>query len=269
VPTAPATSLEPGSREADQLDGDPTVLVRIRHADVYRGRDLVLKNVDWQIRRGEHTAIKGANGAGKTTFAGLIAGTIPAATGAEIVRFGQTGPFDIWKLKERIAHVSDDLQIAYDRGETVEAVVASGFPSSIGLFMEPTPGQRATIARVLDRIGLGHLAERTFTQLSFGERRKVLIARSLVRKPDIFILDEIWNGLDLAFRQALRGLLGDMAQAGTTIVAIAHDESDEILAPTRRVCFVENRNVRVETPGLQMPEVGQSSYRLKLPTAAE
>jgi molybdate transport system ATP-binding protein len=222
------------------------VLVRVRHADVYRGDTLVLRNVNWQLRRGEHTAIRGANGAGKTTFAGLIAGTIPPATGADVVRFGQREPFDIWTLKERIAHVSDDLQIAYDRSETVEAVIASGFPASIGLFTEPTAAQRAAVSELIERAGLTSLQGRTFTQLSFGERRKVLIARSLVRRPAIFILDEIWNGLDGTFRQALRLLLADMAKAGTTLVAIAHDEDDDIVALTPRVCTIENGTIRAE-----------------------
>jgi molybdate transport system ATP-binding protein len=219
------------------------VLVRIRHADVYRGETLVLKNVNWQLRRGEHTAIRGPNGSGKTTFAGLIAGTIAPATGADVVRFGQTEPFDIWTLKERIAHVSDDLQIAYDRGETVEAVIASGFPASIGLFSEPTAAQRAAVNDLIARIGIEPLRGRTFTQLSFGERRKVLIARSLVRRPSIFILDEIWNGLDGAFRRALRPLLANMTGAGTTLVAIAHDEDDDIVALTPRVCTIENGRI--------------------------
>ncbi|MGD0473084.1 MAG: ATP-binding cassette domain-containing protein [Candidatus Velthaea sp.] len=234
-----------GQVATDSLTDAP-VLVRIRHADVYRGRTLVLRRVDWQLRRGEHTAIRGANGAGKTTFAGLIAGTIAPATGADVVRFGLREPFDIWTLKERVAHVSDDLQIAYDRGETVEAVIASGFPSSIGLFGEPTAAQRAAVEELIGRIGLASLRGRTFTQLSFGERRKVLIARSLVRRPDIFILDEIWNGLDTVFRGALRALLGDMANAGTTLVAIAHDEDDDIVALTPRICTIENGTIREE-----------------------
>lgn len=222
------------------------VLVRIRNADVFRGDTLVLRNVNWQLRRGEHTAIRGANGSGKTTFAGLVAGTISAATGADIVRFGKTGPFDIWKLKQRIAHVSDDVQIAYDWDDTVESVIASGFPSSIGLFVQPTPDQQAAVVDLIERIGLAGLRGRTFTQLSFGERRKVLIARSLVRRPAIFILDEVWNGLDGAFRVALRQLLTEMTAAGTTLVAIAHQEDDDIAALTPRVCTIENGTIREE-----------------------
>lgn len=240
----PARGLVRTVREAAaDAHAQAATLIRFRHADVYRGETLVLRDVNWQLRAGEHTAIRGANGAGKTTFAGLIAGTIAPATGAHVVRFGQTEPFDIWTLKERIAHVSDDLQIAYDRGETVEAVIASGFPSSIGLLREPNPAQRAAVSELIERIGLESLRGRTFTHLSFGERRKVLIARSLVRRPQVFILDEIWNGLDGAFRRALRLLLANMTNAGTTLVAIAHDEDDDIVALTPRVCTIEHGRI--------------------------
>jgi molybdate transport system ATP-binding protein len=240
----PAHRTHPTRRTAPPPPDAP-VLVRFGHADVYRGDNLVLRDVNWELRRGEHTAIRGANGAGKTTFAGLIAGTIAPATGAEVVRFGRAEPFDIWTLKEQIAHVSDDLQTAYDRGETVEDVVASGFPASIGLFTTPTAEQRRAVSELVQRIGLDTLRGRTFTKLSFGERRKVLIARALVRRPAIFILDEIWNGLDADFRRALRLLLANMTASGTTLVAIAHDE-DDIVALTPRVCTIENGTVREE-----------------------
>lgn len=219
------------------------VLLRFRDADVYRGETLVLRGLNWALRRGDHTTIRGANGAGKSTFAGLIAGTLPAATGAHIERFGTTGPFDVWRLKERVALVSDDLQIRYDQSDTVEDVVASGFPSSIGLFVTPTPEQRAAANALLSRAGLDALRGRAFTRLSFGERRKVLIARSLVRRPDIFILDEVWNGLDAHFRRTFRDVLAELTQAGTTLVAIAHDD-DELAVLAPRICTIENGTLR-------------------------
>ena len=241
VPNRPRRDrrAEPPRFAAREPDGDPDLLLRIRHADVYRGASRVLEDIDWDLHRGEHTLIGGANGAGKSTFAGLVAGTISAATGADIVRFGEREPFDVWKLKEQIAHVSDDLQIAYDQTETVEAVVASGFTFSIGLFAQPPPAEREAVAALLARIGLEPLRNRLFTRLSFGERRKVLIARSLVRRPAIYVLDEVWNGLDAEFRHAFSALLREMAELGTTIVAVAHDADEELAFLAWRVCRIE------------------------------
>jgi molybdate transport system ATP-binding protein len=202
------------------------VLVSIRGADVYRGETAVLSDVDWSIRRGEHCVIRGENGAGKSTFAGLVAGTIPPAFGARVARFGKREPFDLWELKRRIAHVSDALQIAYDANPIVERVIASGFVSSIGVMHEPSVEERRTVGALMRRLDLVHLAGRRFLTLSFGERRKVLIARGLVHAPELLILDEVWAGLDVAFRAALAELLETLVADGTTLMLISHHDED-------------------------------------------
>ncbi len=228
-PAADLLATEPPRQgSSTPASGAGTLLIDIRNADVYRGERLVLAGIDWQLRRGEHTIVRGANGAGKSTFAGLIAGTISAATGADIVRFGRRGPFDIRMLKQRIAHVSDDLQIAYTWSDSVEDVVASGYASSIGLIARPSAVQRQAVDRLLGDLRLDGLRTRDFTTLSYGERRKILIARSIVREPDIFLLDEVWNGLDSAFRKLLLELLTRLAGRGTTIVTIAHEATDDL-----------------------------------------
>ena len=201
-------------------------IVEIRHADVFRGTTHVLHNVNWSIRAGEHTAISGANGSGKSTFASVVAGTLAPVYGGEILRFGAEGPFDVWQIKETIAHVSEEWQVAFDVNHTVEEVVLSGFASSVGLFHEPDPAQRERAASLIEELGLDALRGRPFMQLSFGERRKVLIARSLVRPPALFILDEVWNGLDAGFRALLELQVQQLAGSGTTLLLIAHHEDD-------------------------------------------
>ena len=102
-------------------------------------------HVDWSIAPGEHTAIFGANGSGKSTFAGLVAGTLAPDCRGEVRRFGRTGPFDLWRVKERIVHVSDDCRSLYTVNETVERrdpLRASHRASGCGT--SPTPRERAT-----------------------------------------------------------------------------------------------------------------------------
>jgi molybdate transport system ATP-binding protein len=204
----------------------PAPIVEIRHADVFRGSTHVLHDVEWSIHGGEHTAVTGANGAGKSTFASLVAGTLAPAAGGEVLRFGGPGPFDLWRVKEQVAHVSEEWQIGFDVNHTVEEVVLSGFASSVGLFHEPDAAQRERAGTLIDELDVGALRERRFMQLSFGERRKVLIARSLVRPPALFILDEVWNGLDAGFRSVLEARLRGLAAGGTTLLLIAHREDD-------------------------------------------
>jgi molybdate transport system ATP-binding protein len=229
-PTARASRAAARAYAAAHPSEPGELLVAIRDADVYRGEygeRLVLRGIEWEIRRGEHTVIHGENGSGKSTFAGVLAGTLPAVYGARITRFGSEGPFDLWELKKRIVHVSDALQIAYDVSPTVETVIATGFASSIGVIeAKPDEEQRALARALLARLGLQDLTGRPFLALSFGERRKVLIARGLVRRPDLLILDEVWSGLDAAFRDVLSELLDELVAAGTTIVMISHHDDD-------------------------------------------
>ena len=202
------------------------VLVAVRGADVYRGETRVLRRVEWTLRRGEHCVIRGENGSGKSTFAGFVAGTIPAAFGAQVTRFGAAGPFDLWELKRRIAHVSDALQTAYDVDPLVKRVIASGFVSSIGVMHRADAAQQRIAGELMRRLEITHLAGRRFLSLSFGERRKVLIARGLVNRPEVLILDEVWAGLDASFRAALAELLAGLAAEGTTLVVISHHDDD-------------------------------------------
>ncbi|MGA2394117.1 MAG: ATP-binding cassette domain-containing protein [Candidatus Lustribacter sp.] len=220
-------------------------IVEIRHADVFRGTTHVLHNIDWSIRAGEHTAISGANGSGKSTFASVVAGTLAPVYGGEILRFGASGPFDVWQIKETIAHVSEEWQVAFDVNHTVEEVVLSGFASSVGLFHEPDAAQRRRAAALIEGLALTPLQRRPFMQLSFGERRKVLIARSLVRPPALFILDEVWNGLDASFRTLLEAQVAQLAGSGTTLLLIAHHQDDLPALVERRFALDAGRLHRI------------------------
>jgi molybdate transport system ATP-binding protein len=204
--------------------GEP--LIAIAHADVYRGAACVLPGLSWSIRRGEHTALVGENGSGKSTFAAVVAGTLSPAWGGEIRRSGSGGPFDVWRIKEAIAHVSEEWQIAFDVNHRVDEVVLGGFVDSVGLFHTPDDAQRTRADEVIADLGIETLRARPFMELSFGERRKVLIARALVRTPALLILDEVWNGLDAAFRERLEARLHRLAAGGTTLLLIAHHADD-------------------------------------------
>ena len=171
----------------------------------------------------------------------MIAGTLHPTAEGEVRRFGRTGPFDLWRMKERIVHVSDELQTIYTVNETVTGVVLSGFASSVGLWHEPRTGEREIADDLIARLELEPLRERRFLGLSFGERRKVLIARSLVRPPALLILDEIWNGLDVHFHARLATLLAELATGGTTLLLIAHHEEDLPDLIVRRYAIAERR----------------------------
>jgi molybdate transport system ATP-binding protein len=233
-PRQTRTRMAAGSAPAHP-PGD--ALVAIAHADVHRGANLVLPDLNWSIGRGQHTALIGENGAGKSTFASVVAGTLSPAWGGEVRRSGAGGPFDVWRIKATIAHVSEEWQIAFDVNHTVGEVVLSGFVDSVGLFHEPSDDQRTRAAALIADLGIDALRERRFMELSFGERRKVLIARALVRPPALLILDEVWNGLDAAYRERLEAELHRLAAGGTTLLLIAHhaDDLPELIVRRQRL----------------------------------
>jgi molybdate transport system ATP-binding protein len=115
--------------------------------------------------------------------------------------------------------------------------VLSGFVDSVGLFHEPSDDQRTRAAALIADLGIDALRERRFMELSFGERRKVLIARALVRPPALLILDEVWNGLDAAYRERLEAELHRLAAGGTTLLLIAHhaDDLPELIVRRQRL----------------------------------
>lgn len=240
----PPPVQRPDTTPPSPASAEPTdaPIVSIENASVYRGETLVLENVTWSIGAGEHTAVFGKNGTGKSTFARLVAGTLYPLDGARIRRFGHDAPFNLWQLKERVVHVSDELQVDYKAADSVLDVVLSGFVSSVGLWHHPTPEQFAAADRVLSRLELEDLRDRSFLRLSFGERRKVLIARALIRAPALLILDEVWNGLDVEFRILLEARVRELAAEGTTLLLIAHRSEDlpELIA---RRFTIENHHI--------------------------
>src|SRR5690606_7757526 len=114
--------------------------------------------------------------------------------------------------------VSDRVQIEYDGGETVEDVVGSGFRHGVGLFQPLTPAQRERVAAAMVDWRLEPLRGRRFGHLSQGQARRVLLARALVHRPRLLLLDEALDGLDPAAADELGERLARLAADGLTLV---------------------------------------------------
>jgi molybdate transport system ATP-binding protein len=201
-------------------------LIRIHNADVFLDRQKVLHGIDWQLRRGEHWAVLGGNGAGKTTFLKLVASDLYPLFGARVSRFEFTADNTIWDLRRRIGCVSPLLQTHYRERLTAEQVVVSGFFSSIGLVEKPTLAQQRRASALLKEFDLDHLKTKSMLTLSFGELRKVLTLRALVHKPELLILDEPFDGLDAAARRDFSAALEKIAASGAQLLIVTHHLDD-------------------------------------------
>jgi molybdate transport system ATP-binding protein len=218
------------SRPPGLSRGPVNMLIEMKGVSVsYAGRAIIRK-LDWQVCRGENWAVLGPNGAGKTTLLHLITGDNLQGYANRIRLFGRRkgSGESLWELRRRMGMVSPELHLRYHRPVSVRNVVRSGFFDSIGLYRYCSGEQEALADRWIRLLSLEHLAERKLDRLSNGERRLVLIARALVTAPELLILDEPCQGLDVAHRQRILEILDLLGgQPGISLLYVTH-HTDEI-----------------------------------------
>jgi len=220
---APRRPRDGARRSPHPARGAP--LIRLRQVNLYVNYHRVLRDVDWELRSGEHWAVFGANGAGKTSFLKLLYGDLSPALGGSVERSGHPRGTPIADWKRSIGYVSPELQTDYAVNVTVRDLVASGRYASIGLVDAPTAADLKAADRWLRFFKLASFADRRPSELSYGQVRRALIARALAAAPRILLLDEPLTGLDPKQRAAIKGLLRLlMSKALTIIVAVHHPE---------------------------------------------
>ncbi|MFN3704827.1 MAG: ATP-binding cassette domain-containing protein [Thermoflexales bacterium] len=235
----PLTANDQAEREAAPF------VVRLTHVSVSPelGQRAVLHNVNWRMNPGEHWLIKGDNGVGKSALLKLILGECRPAHGGQIAYFNSVAPRSVWEIKQRIGYVSAELQARYSADHTVEQVIASGFSASVNWLTPITTAQRKRVEEVIAQFHLQPLAKQSVQQLSYGQARRVFIARALVQRPALLILDEVFDGLDARARADLRAFL-DVIAAEVSIILVSHHEEDLLDCITHRAilaggCIIE------------------------------
>ncbi len=223
--------------------GPAETLVEMKNVSVRYGETTVLDGIDWVVKRGENWAIVGPNGSGKTTLLNLISGDDPQAYANDISLFGRPkgSGETIWEIRKHIGVVSSRLQIQYRRGITAYEVAASGLYDSIGLYRWMTPSDHDRVRRWMNRLGLSPLSHRVFDQLSYGERRMVLIARAMVKSPRILILDEPCEGLDRDHRGRVLRLVNEIGSTTQTQILYVTHYPDEIPPCVTKTLRLEKR----------------------------
>jgi iron complex transport system ATP-binding protein len=210
-----------------------------------RGTTTVLHDITLRIQAGEHVAILGPNGCGKSTLIKTITRECYplARSESSLTILGQQS-WNVFELRTLLGIVSNDLMSTCTRDITGIEVVLSGFFSSIGI--QPYHHVTAPLVKkareVLDLLEVPHLADRFMTEMSSGEGRRILIARAMVHNPLALLLDEPSNSLDVSATLELRSLLRKLAQAGTGILVVTHHLPD-IIPEIGRVILLKNGRV--------------------------
>jgi len=222
------------------------------------GESLVLQDVSLSIRQGAFVGIVGPSGAGKTTLLRALLGAI-APTGGSVRIFGDSvgdGHFP------RVGYVPQLETVDWNFPVTVREVVAMGLALEGRFFSLPwlSRTQKRAIQALLDRLGIGDLAERHIRELSGGQQQRVFLARALVREPRLLLLDEPTSGVDIKTRHDVLHLLAELNHDGVTVVLTTHD-LNSVAAHLPQVVCLNRRVVAYGSPSTVFtPAVLEATY---------
>ena len=228
--SAPAirTEEQDGFVPQPQLD-DRSEVLGLEGVSVVRDGRALIDDVDWTVHRHERWVVLGPNGAGKTTML-QVASTYLGPTSGTVRLLGQThGKVDVRLLRERVGYVgAGPARMIRDRLPAVEIVVTGKHASFVDSRWHDYDERDWEFAHeLLGRLGADHLADRRYGTLSTGEKQRVFIARSLMTRPELLLLDEAMTGLDLGARERLVASLADLAaepQSPAAVLVTHHVE---------------------------------------------
>jgi molybdate transport system ATP-binding protein len=224
APVSPQLQFEQtDSRQPATVDPVPTVVMK--DVTVTYGDKVVLDRLNWVVNQNEHWAIVGPNGAGKTTLLRLISADHLQAYANEIYLFGRRrgSGESIWDIKQRIGLLSPEFQNGYTESLRAGDVVLSGFFDSVGLYRRADATQKARAEVWVRWLKIESLADENFDRLSYGQQRLILLARALVKSPQMLLLDEPCQGLDAEnCRRLVQTVSSVAAEAGTQILYVTH-----------------------------------------------
>ncbi len=204
----------------------------------------VLKNISWEVKSGQNWAILGPNGAGKSTLLKLITGESLQSYSNDIEVFGKQFGVNtsVWEIKKRIGVVSTDLLFKHSRQITGLDAIYSGFFDSIGLYQKPNKYQIKKSLEWVKKLQINDLADKQLDEMSFGQRKIILISRAVVKSPKLLILDEPLHGLDRQYRERVLNMLEEITKLGTNIIYTTHNEEELIPSITRRI-YLQNGEI--------------------------
>lgn len=222
-------------------------MITLTNVNFVRERRHILKDVNLRMNRGEQWVVLGRNGSGKTTILEMINGYLFPTSGHIEVLGERYGEADVRKVRRRIGYISQSMMEKLTLRDPLWEVVATG---ALGIlrFYEPVAAQLEEEARaMLERHGLSAMADQPLGLLSQGERKKAMLARTLMQRPEILILDEPCAGLDLYEREQFLRMFGSLKDQGMSIVYVTH-HLEEIIPLFTHIALIHEGRVAAAGP---------------------
>ncbi len=201
------------------------ILVRLQ-GDFYLEGRLLLRDIDWQIRQGQHWILLGPNGCGKTSLLRLLWGELHLALGGEVIHFEDPNLI-VPEIRLLVGFFQPDMHAWFDHDDCVRDIILSGCHATVGLCRLPTEDEKRFVSRLAETFDLSDMLERTFGTLSYGQARKVLLARVFALQPKLILLDEPYDGLDTHARETLTCQMHQASdEMNASIVMTSHHDYD-------------------------------------------
>ena len=202
------------------------IACQTRNLSVAYRADPVLRRVNFSVPVGSVMGIVGPNGAGKSTLIKAMLGLVTPLTGTSDF-FGR--PLD--EVRRRVGYMSQSTSVDWDFPTTVIDLVTMGTYGELGWIRRPGKAERARAMVALEQTGIPELASRQIGELSGGQRQRAFLARTLVQVPDLYFMDEPFQGIDAKSQHAMVSVLHDLSAQGKTVVIVHHH-----LATVRDYC---------------------------------
>ncbi|MFH6602115.1 ATP-binding cassette domain-containing protein [Maribacter algicola] len=213
------------------FDFGEKVLIELKNINVSYSERPILKNINWKIQKGDFWELRGKNGSGKTTILSMITGENPKGYGQELYIFGQKkgSGESVWDIKRRIGYFTPAMTDKFTGYHSVQNMVISGLTDSLGLYIRPTESQLRVAKDWLLLLGLWHLKDKLYHDLTIGQRRLIMCARAMIKHPVLLILDEPTAGLDDESAELFVALVNKFAsESETAIVFVSHRQEPNL-----------------------------------------
>ena len=213
-------------------------MIEFNNVTLGYGKRIVLRELNFSIHVGDYFGLVGPNGSGKTTLLRAILGTHKPISGE--VRFHNVGQAPI-----RFGYVPQRDAIDSILPYTVEEVVMMGRYKQIGLLRRPTPDDKEKVRHSLQHTNILNLASHPFRELSGGQKQRTLIARAIASEPDVLVLDEPTNGMDLSSRASILELIRTLHNTEKLTVILVSHLLDDVANYVKRIAIVEKNFFQV------------------------
>lgn len=238
------------------------MLIQAKDLCCRSGKRYLLNHLNWQVERGEHWLIFGLNGSGKTTLLSTIAGFKSLTSGELTVLGQQYDPETIFALRKKVGMVSNSLFDRVYHNESALEIVLSGLFGTFNISFDVKDEDVRFVKALLRDLRMGEKMYQSFGTMSKGERQNVLIARALITRPEILLLDEPNSGLDVYARAHLYETVRALAESGCVTILYVTHYPEEIPDFIQKALLMRNGQIYAQGSIEEMMQSGKISALL-------